>query len=65
MPLTRSETFLIGLIERYVLKYNKPPEDEVITRFKKELVPKVITICEDEGWRYDHALERILDESGL
>ena len=65
MPLTRSETFLVGLIERYVAKHSKQPSDETLVRFRRELIPNAICICENEGWRYDHALERVLNESGL
>ena len=62
MPLTRSEHFLIGLIERYVAKYGRHPNEEMIVKFRRELAPKAISICENEGWLHDHALERVLDE---
>ena len=62
MPLTRSEQFLMGLIDRYELKYGERPSKEIIFKFEKELVPKAIWICENEGWLHDHALERVLDE---
>ena len=62
LPLTRSEHFLIGLIERYKLKYAEQPSKEMIIKFRRELVPKAIWICENEGWSHDHALERVLDE---
>ena len=62
MPLTRSERFLMGLIERYKLKYGEHPNEEMIVKFRRELVPKAIGICENEGWLHDHVLERVLDE---
>ena len=62
LPLTRTELFMFGLRERYILKYGVVPNDEITVKFREELIPRAIEICESEGWRYDHALERVLDE---